>query len=293
MKRLWLRWLIGAVTVLAIVLYGFTFVLYEGDVAVIERFGAPRVVVEEAGIHTKLPWPFEQLHVYDSRKHLYDSSHIESLTKDKRNVVLQTYVIWSIEDPLRFVQSTGNIDTAGMHINTLVTGAKTAVLGNYELSALVSTSEEELKLAQIQQDITDEITVTARDRYGLGIHQLGLKKLGLPEANLAEVFSQMRAERLQYVAQLEAEGQRDASIIRNEADVEVAELTAEGVEEAARILGETEKEVARIYAEAYSRNPDFYAFLRKLESLENILGEQSTLIFRLNDPPFNVLGDID
>ncbi len=283
------RIIVGLTVVLVILFYGFSFVLQEGEKAVITRFGAPRTVVSSAGIHTKLPWPFEQVHVLDGRKQYFDSGFLESLTKDKKNVILQTYIIWSVNDPLFFVQTTGSSENAQIFLDTMVNSAKNAILGNYDLSALVSTDENEIKLGEIEAALNDEVKATASERFGVEVHQVGLKKLGLPDANIGQVFSQMRAERNQYVAQLEAEGQRDASIIRNEADVRVAELRAEGREQAAEITRESEAEVAAIYGRAFSANPEFYSFLRKLESLERILGENSTLIFRTNEAPFDAL----
>lgn len=288
-NKYYMRLIVGFITVFLLIFYGFSFILEEGSYAVITRFGAPRAVIKEAGIHTKYPWPFEQVHTFDARKQYFDSSYLESLTKDKKNVILQTYVIWAVDDPLFFLQSTGSTAAAMMSLDTLVISAKNAVLGNYDLSALVSTDHDELKLADIQDTIFSEVQEIALNRYGIRVHQVGFKKLGLPEANIWQVFDQMRAERLKYVAQLEAEGKRDASIIRNEAEVRVAEIIAEGTNQAAIIRGETEAEVAKIYAEAYTQDPGFYSFLRKLESLERLFGADDTIIFNMDEPPFDVL----
>jgi modulator of FtsH protease HflC len=289
MGKAWLRWVAGGIIVLSIIIYGFTFVLYEGNTAVITRFGAPRAVVQEAGFNWKLPWPFEKVYTFDSKKQCLDSSYMEVLTKDKKNVILQTYVVWSIKDPLKFLQSTGSFDTAKTHVDSLITNSKNGILGKYNLSALVSTNPEELKLNEIETAIFNDVKNSALERYGLEIKQIGFKKMGLPNANVVQVFDQMRAERLKYVAQLQAEGERDASLIRNEANVKVAEIKAEGKEKAAEIMGETEKEVAKIYAEAYKNNPGLYSFLKQMETLEKTMGDQSTIIFKTNEPPFNIL----
>jgi modulator of FtsH protease HflC len=289
MKKAWLRYAAGGITVFCILIFGFTFVLYEGDTAVITRFGAPRAVIKESGLNWKLPWPFEKVYTFDSKKQCLDSSYMETLTKDKKNVILQTYVIWSVKEPLKFLQSTGSMEAAKSHIDSLVTNSKNGVLGKYNLSALVSTNTEELKLSQIEAEIYNAVKDSALERYGLEISQIGFKKMGLPSANVAEVFEQMRAERLKYVSQLQAEGERDASIIRNEVNVTVAEIKAEGRERAAEIIGETEKEVARIYADAYKYSPELYSFLKQMESIQRAMGEQSTIIFRTDEPPFNII----
>lgn len=290
-NRLWLRWSIGGIILIIILMYTFTFVVYEGNVSVVTRFGAPKAIIQEAGLHLKLPWPFEKVYTFDKRQHYYDTSFIETLTNDKKNVILQTYVVWSISDALRFLQSTGSREVAEVNLDSLVTNSKNGILGKYNLSALVSTKRDELKLNEIEIEILAEVKEQALKRYGINVSQIGLKKLGLPEANMVHVFEQMRSERFKYVEQLKAEGERDASIIRNEADVKVAQLKSEGIKEAAKIKGEAELEAAKVYADAHKQDPEFYSFLRKLESTEKILGDKATIIFKNDSAPFNVLND--
>jgi membrane protease subunit HflC len=290
-NRLWLRWAVGSVILLIILMYAFTFVLYEGNVSVVTCFGAPKAIIDDAGLHLKLPWPFEKVYTFDKRKHYYDTSFIETLTNDKKNVILQTYVVWNVSDALKFLQSTGGRKTAEDNLDSLVINSKNGVLGKYNLSALVSTKREELRLNEIERDILREVREQAQKRYGINVSQIGLKRLGLPQANTWNVFEQMRSERLRYVEQLQAEGERDASLIRNEADVKVAELESEGTKEAAKIKGEAELEAAKVYADAHRQDPKLYSFLRKLESTEKILGDQATIIFRNDSAPFSVLND--
>ncbi|OPX44295.1 modulator of FtsH protease HflC [Ruminiclostridium hungatei] len=290
-ERLWVRWTVGGITLLCILVYAFAFILYEGNIAVVTRFGAPKEVVRDAGLHFKLPWPFEKVYTFDKRQHYYDTSFIETLTNDKKNIILQTYVVWSVEDALKFLQSTSSREAAEANLDSLVTNSKNGVLGKYNLSALVSTNKDELKLDQIESEILSDISEQALSRYGIKVTQVGMKKLGLPEANMKYVFEQMRAERLKYVEQIKAEGERDASIIRNEADVQTAKLKSEGMNEAAKIKGEAELEAAKVYADAQKEDPEFYSFLRKLESTEKLLGDKSTVIFRNDSAPFDVLSD--
>ncbi|PYG90175.1 membrane protease subunit HflC [Ruminiclostridium sufflavum DSM 19573] len=289
--RAWARWTIGGMIVFCIMVYAFSFIVYEGNTVVVTRFGAPKEVVREAGLHLKLPWPFEKAYTFDRRQHYYDTSFIETLTNDKKNVILQTYVVWNIEDALKFLQSTASREAAEANLDSLVTNSKNGVLGKYNLSALVSTNKNELKLDEIESEILSDVSEQALNRYGIKVTQIGMKKLGLPEANMQYVFEQMRSERLKYVEQIKAEGERDASIIRNEADVQAAKLKSEGVNEAAKIKGEAELEAAKVYADAQKEEPDFYSFLRKLDSAEKLLGDKATVIFRNDSAPFDVLND--
>jgi membrane protease subunit HflC len=290
-NKSWVRYVTGSVIVLVIVIYAFCFIVYEGNVAVVTHFGAPKEVVMEAGLHFKLPWPFEKVYTFDKRQHYYDTSFIETLTNDKKNIILQTYVVWNISDPLKFLQSTGSREVAEANLDSLVTNSKNGVLGKYNLSALVSTDKEKLRLNQIEKEILSEVSEQSMSRYGINISQVGMKKLGLPEANTKHVFEQMRSERLKYVEQLKSEGERDASIIRNEADVQVAKLKSEGIKEAAKIEGEAELEVAKVYADAQKQDPKFYSFLRRLESTAKILGEKATIIYKNDSAPFDVLSE--
>ncbi len=290
MQKTWFHWVIGFLVLLTITVFAFTFILYEGNVAVITRFGAPRAEISQAGVHWKLPWPFENVFILDGRGQYLDSGFSETLTRDKRNIILQTYIIWSVNEPQKFMQSIGaSYEIAERHLNSLITNAKNGVLGRYDISALVSTNTEELKITEIEDQILQATQELARDRYGIDIHQIGVKRLGLPEANIFAVLQQMRSERRQLTAKYTAEGLRDASQIRNETDILAAQLQAEGKEIAAEIIAQTEAEVARIYAEAYAQNQDLFLFLRRLDSMEKILGPNSTLIFRTNSSPFNVL----
>jgi membrane protease subunit HflC len=263
--------------------------LREGQVAVITRFGAPRAVVTAAGLHAKWPWPVEEARVLDARRRVFDSRFAETLTRDKRNVVLRTFVVWSVGEPLTFLQAVGDPGTAEDRLDGLVTNARNAVLGRYELAALVSTDPGRLKVAEIEADVLADVRGTARERFGVEVHQVGLKQLGLPPENVPFVFEQMRTERRQFAARYRAEGDREASAIRSQADLEAARLRAEGQQKAARIRARAEAQAARIYAEAQRQDPELYRFLRSLESLKTLLGRRSTVILRTDAAPFSLL----
>jgi membrane protease subunit HflC len=129
----------------------------------------------------------------------------------------------------------------------------------------------------------------ARQSYGVEIEQIRLERIALPEENVTAVFEQMRAERRQYAAKFRAEGEREASRIRSEAELEAAQIRAKGAEEAARIRGESAAQVAKTYAEAQRADPEFYKFVRSLESLDKLVNDKTTLILRTDAEPFSLL----
>jgi len=284
-----IRYGLGVAILLGLAFFAFTWQLREGQVAIRLRLGRSVDVVQDAGLHGKLPWPIERVVLLDGRARVLNTRHTEMLTRDKKNVILLSYVVWRVSEPLRFYQSLGSIEAADAKLDGLVTNAKISVLGGYDLSALVSTTPEDLMVTEIEQTILDAVSTKAGEKYGVAIEEVGFKRLSLPEGNTRYVFEQMRAERKQYAARHRAEGEREAAKIRADTDLEVAQIRAQANEEAARIRGEAEAEAARIYAGAHSLDPEFYRFMRSLESMDKILGKKSTVVLRTDSAPFKVL----
>jgi len=268
---------------------GFTFTVKEGYSAIISRFGKIVNVHNDAGLYFKLPWPVDKVITYDARSQYMDSGYNETLTNDKINIILQTYIVWRVDDIKKFHISIGNYSAAQRHLNDLAATAKNSVLGNYRLSSLVSTNIEEIKINEICRAIEEKTARPALANYGIKVQTLKIKRLALPEANIKSVFNQMIGDRQKYVSQFVAEGERDSAIITGEADARAAEIYAQGKLEASKIDAETERMVARIYGEAYDRNSRLFVFLKKLIALENSVNADTTIIMRANESPFDVI----
>ena len=284
-----IKWIFALIVVAIIGFFGFVFKVNEGQCAVVTRFGAARAEITQAGMYFRLPWPFENVTTYDARKQYMDSGYLETLTHDKKNVIMQTYAIWSIGDPLRYYTSVGSTALAEKYLGDLITNSKNGTMGTYDLSSLVSMEEDDIKIAEIEGLMLSEVSAHAWEQYGIQVHDLRIKRLGLPTTNVQSVFSQMQAERQKYIDQLLAEGERDAKIIKSQSDAEAARIIAEGREEAAGINAETEREVAQIYADAHTQDPELYKFLRKLAALEASVDENTVMIVEMDQAPFDVL----
>ena len=284
-----IKWIFALIVVAIIGFFGFVFKVNEGQCAVVTRFGAARAEITEAGMYLRLPWPFENVTVYDGRKQYMDSGYLETLTHDKKNVIMQTYAIWSIRDPLQYYTSVGSTALAEKYLGYLITNSKNGTMGTYDLSSLVSMDEDDIKINEIEGLMLDEVSEHAREQYGIQVHDLRIKRLGLPTTNVQSVFTQMQAERQKYIDQLLAEGERDAKIIKSESDAEAAQIIAQGREQAAEINAETEREVAQIYADAHTQDPELYKFLRKLAALEASVDENTVMIIEMDQAPFDVL----
>jgi membrane protease subunit HflC len=285
----WLRGIVGTVALLAIAFHAAALVVHEGQAVLVTRFGRPLRAETGAGLHWKLPWPVDEAIWFDLRRRVYEGGHTEMLTRDKKNVIVRTFVVWRIGDVLSFAQSIGDESEAEGKLDGLLTNAAISTLGGHDLSAIVSTNPEDLQVDAIESELLAGSAPAARESYGVEIEQVRLERIALPEENVRAVFDQMRAERHQYAARFRAEGEREASRIRSEAELEAARIRAEGAEQEARIRGESVAEVARIYAAAHRVDPDLYRFTRSLESLDRLITGGSSLILRTDAEPFSLL----
>ena len=279
----------AAAVVLVLFWFGFTTTVREGSCAVILRLGAVRTQITDAGLYLKLPWPFETVTTYDSRLQYLESNLLETTTKDKRNVIIQSYVVWDIEDPVLFHNSVGAKGAADTYIKDQVFSATNSTMGCYELENLVSLSEEKIKIDEIQSEIYSRVRENCKQNYGIEVSDVSILRLSLPETNLQSVFEQMRADRQKDIDIIIANAQTEANKIKTDADAEAAKIRAEGTTKAAEIKAKTETEVAKIYAQAQSANIELYKFLKDLDTLVASVGESSVLVVNTDEYPFNVL----
>lgn len=282
-------WAFVALFAVIIAFVGFTHTVKEGYCTIISRFGEIVEVRQESGLYFKLPWPIDKEIVYDTRSQYLDSGYTETLTNDKINVILQNYAVWRIADAELFYKSVGDTLTANHYLNDLIANVKNGVMGNYPLSALVSTDLDSIKIDEISEAIEAGVAGAALKDYGIEISTLKIKRLAFPTANMSSVFEQMIADRQKYISQYLSEGERDSSIIISEANAQAAEILAAGQFEASRIDAETERLIAEIYGDAYDENSELFIFLKKLIALENAVNEDTVIIMKSENSPFDIL----
>lgn len=269
--------------------YGFTYTVRESSVSLLSRFGRIMEVNDSAGLYMKLPWPIDGVYNYDVRRQFLNSGLTETLTRDKKNVILQTYMVWSIDDPVRFHTRIGSMAMGESYLFDLLANAKNGVMGNYNLSALVSTNADDIKIDEIEKEIIAMTAPLALENYGIAIQAIQIQRLALPAANIESVFQQMRADRQKSVSQLLSEGERDASILKSKADAEAAQIIADGRAEAAAIDADTEKQSSQIYAQAYTKNPELFTMLKRLMALESSVSKDTVMVMSTEESPFSIL----
>jgi membrane protease subunit HflC len=289
----WLRAVVGTLAIAAMAFYALAIVVREGEAVLVTRFGRPLRIAETPGLHWKLPWPIDQASLLDMRRRVYETGHTEMLTRDKKNIIARTFVVWRIGDTLAFTQAIGPGGAAEAKLDGLLTNAAIGTLGGHDLSALVSTNAADLQVDQIETELLASTAPVALRSYGVAIEQIRLERIALPEENVRAVFEQMRAERRQFAAKFDAEGEKEASAIRSGAELEAARIRAKGSEEEARIRGKSAADVARIYADAHRVNPELYRFTRSLESLDKLVSGNTSLLLRTDSEPFSLLQSKD
>ncbi len=277
------RWVAVIVGIAAFVLFARCFfVVDETEWAVVVRFGRLVGIVSKAGLHLRLP--IDSVRKFDRRLQIYDPPASEFLTGDKKNLLIDAFVVWRIDDPLRFWQGVGDALGAEMRLHDLVWSQLAAALGNYELSHLVAVRRGELgngeatRLTELTETVLRQCRDFARRFYGIEIVDVRIKRLNFPEQNKEAVFARMRAERERIAKRYLAEGEEIATRIKAEADRERERILAEAYREAERIRGEGDALAARIYGQAFSRDPQFYKMLRTLDAYKKALDEKTTIV---------------
>ncbi len=272
---------------LALLLWLSLFSVRETEFVLITQFGRPLYTVTEAGLHAK--WFFQSAASFDRRLRIYNPRPSEFLTRDKKNLVIESYAAWRIQDPRRFVETVGDPVAAEMRLHDIIWSGLSAALGTHDLEALVSTTPGNVQAASLLDGLTAAAGRAALSQYGIEVVDVRIKRLNLPEQNKQSVYARMRAERERIARQYRAEGEEQALRIRAAADRQKEEILSAAYKDAEKIKGEGDAESTRVYSQAYSRNPRFYKLLRTLESYKKIFDDKTTAILSSDSELLKVL----
>jgi membrane protease subunit HflC len=271
-----LRMRLAGAAVLLVLMWASVFTVSETDTAIVTMFGRPTRTITSAGLQFK--WPVESVLRFDRRLMVYDPGSSEFLTKDKKNLVLGSAVCWHIVDAGRFRQTLGDVSGAEMRLHDLVWAALAAALGRLELSELLSVEPGKARIQALAEQVRTSATAETEKRFGVALVDVQLKRVNFPEQNKDAVFARMRAERERIAKEYRAQGEEIAIKVRAEADRQREQLLAEAYRDSEKLKGEGDAEAARIYGQAFGKNPQFYKFLRTLESYKKILNDKTSII---------------
>ena len=267
--------------ILAIIaLFILTLVVYTVDVTefvVVTQFGNPVAVISQPGLQVKLPDPLQAVQRLDKRVQVYQTDSLELLTLDKKSVAIDYYGTWKISDPVTFIKSVKDKIGAEARLLDVFSSGLGVEFGKYNLDELINVDTEKLKL----DTMLESAVAYARERaseYGIEVIDAQIRVLNFPESNKQSVYDRMKAEREQMATKYRSEGSEQAAKIRADAEKEQQILLSEAYKQEQQIKGEGDAEAIRIYGEAFAKDPDFYEFIRTLETYEKTIDGNTTLV---------------
>ena len=269
------------VLLLAVVLIvgsGCFFTVREDQYACTVRFSKIIDTTDQAGLHFKLPF-VDTVKYFTKATQLYDIPPSEVLTSDKQNMTVDCYILWSIGDPKLFYQRLGSTANAEQRLDALTYNELKTVMGTLAQSDIVNM-EDGAKRNEIYSNIASDVDALAQ-AYGIRVEDVKIKQFDLPESNLNAVYNRMISERNQMAEKYTADGDYEASIIRNNVDKQVNIMVSDAQAEAAKLEAEGEAEYMRMLAQAYDTQDkkDFYEFTLALDALKKSLtGNEKTVI---------------
>jgi len=251
---------IGVFIAVAVLILLFTsmFILDQTQQAVVLRFGKIVRVVKEPGLHFKQPF-VDNVVKFEKRMLIYDIEPEKIITADKKTLIIDTYTLWKIKDPRKFMESFKSVRLALPRIDDIVYSHIRDVFAKGTFEEIVSEKREEF---------LDKVTKLCKrdlDEFGVEVVDVRVKHADLPPENTQAVYNRMKEERYSIAAQIRAEGQKEAQKIRAEADKKVKVILAQAYSEAEKIKGTGDASAVSIYAQSFSKDPDFYEFWRTME----------------------------
>ena len=267
------------IVVLAIVLVtGAMFTVRENEYACTVRFSKIIDTTDQAGLHFKVPF-LDSVKYFSKATQFYDIPPSEVLTSDKQNMTVDCYILWSISDPKLFYQTLGSTSVAEQRLDALTYNELKTVMGTLAQADIINMNDG-AERNQIYEGIATDVDSLAKT-YGIHVEDVKIKQFDLPESNLNAVYNRMISERNQMAEKYTADGNYEASIIRNDVDKQVNIIVSDAKAEAAKLEAEGEAEYMRLLAEAYDSEDkkDFYEFTLALDALQKSLtGSEKTVI---------------
>ncbi len=273
------------------ILLAVCFQVRQTETALVTRFGKAVRTIDEPGLNFRWPVPIERIHRFDSRMRLFEAEIGETTTKGAVPIIVNTFVIWHIADPLQFFNAVGGVEQAEIKLLSQIQDTQNKVIGQHEFSAFVNVDPEKIKFSQIQDEMLAALSAAAKENYGIEIKAVGIKHLKVNEDTTKDVFGRMQAERGRKTLATISEGAAIATAIKSDADKKKKLLIAAAEARAKAIRGQGDAEAAKYY-ELLRDDPQFAIFLRNTEALKKILEKRSTIVLSADTEPFSLLKEM-
>lgn len=280
-----------AAAIIGVVLLAYmcTFQVRYTEVAIKKTWGKPDLnAIAEPGLYFKWPRPIQSVVVYDKRLRLLEDRTEETRTIDGKNVLLTTFALWRIADPSQFhTNFPAGVEDGERKLRTTIVTYKHAVTGQSEFGDFVSTEPGKRKVRELEKAMKDAIAKDAREQFGIEVVEFGIKKLALPEAVTATIFTAMKSHEEAKAGKYTSEGEARANAIVSEAKASEGRIMAAATQKVAEIQTEAQRVVSGYYKE-FNRHPELRIFLDGLRTLEEALRQRTTLVLDTNTFPWNL-----
>ncbi len=277
--------LIAAVVVVGLLVAAFAlFTVGERQSALVLQFGNPKASITEPGLHFKKPF-IQNVKYFESRVLDFDDEARTYVTSDKKNLIIDSYAKWRIEQPLQFYITVQNELSAQSRLGDLIRSNLREEIGKRNLQETVSGERR-----QVMKNLTDAVSRQAGN-LGIEVLDVRIKRTDLPKENEKAVYDRMAAEREREAREYRAEGAEKAEEIMAQADRRRSEILAEARREAEEIKGQADASATEIYNQAYSLDPEFFALFRSLQSYEMSFAGGEIMVLSPDSEYFRFFGD--
>ena len=268
---------------IAVVLLGSLVTTRPNEYTIVKQFGKVVRVIDQPGLSLKTPF-VQSVSTLPKTEMLYDLAASDVITSDKKSMVADSFVLWRITDPLKFIQTlSGSVANAEARLDQAVYNSLKTVISSMKQEDVISGRDGELA-ARITEHVND---TTEFSGYGIEVLAIETKRIDLPDENKAAVYERMISERGNIAASYEAQGNAEAKRIRNEADKTVEITISEANSQSEKLKAEGEAEYMRILSEVYDtpEEADFYEFMRALDMAQKALvSGEKTLVVSSDSP---------
>ena len=292
---------------------GALFIVDETKQTVITQFGKPvGKPISSSGLHFKSPL-IQQAHYFEKRILNWDGDPNQIPTRDKKYIWVDTTARWKIIDALKFLQSVGNEMGAQSRLDDIINSATRDAVTNHLLVDAVRNSnrileskdlgedaifaDEALERIEVgRQQLTRAILEKAKvlaPQYGIEIVDVRIKRVNYVEDVRNKVYDRMIAERKRAAEKYRSEGQGKSAEISGQVGKELKLITSEAYRQAQGLIGKADAEAISIYAQAYNQDPDFYSFLKTLETYQKTIDEKSTIILTTDSDYYKYLKGLE
>ncbi len=281
-------------TLLVIVVLGLylvSFQVRETESALVMTFGKPTREITKPGLYFKWPPPIQWVYKFDSRMRVYEAELGETTTKGAAPIIVNTYVVWEIAEPLKFFNAVGTVGEAESKLRSRINDIQNKVIGQYSFGEFVNSDQSKIKFEQIQKDMETDLRQAIREDYGIEIKTLGIKQLKVSEDISKNIFERMRAERKRRTVATISEGDAEAKKIRTDANYKRDVLLFAAQARAKAIMGQGDAEAAKYY-KMLEADPELAMLLRSFEAFKRIADANTTIVIPADAEPFKWLKEM-